>query len=740
MFKINKMTAEILEKIGSYNENFNRDRVKQAFDFVAEKYPDTDGSVNYPMEVLEVLIPLKPDEDTIVAVLLHDLFTLSFLNDEKVRELFGQQVLDILLALKKLSSLNYNESDKSSQMEILRKMFLTMAKDIRVILIWLAQRLCKIQNLDSIEELASVKLRIAQETMNIYVPIASRLGIYRMKTQLEDFAFKYLHPQEYIDLSAQVQSFGRSRKFAIEFIKQDLERFLKSKNVEAEVFGRLKSIYSIYVKLKKKGLKQLDDIYDFFAMRIVLPVKHSEVGVEMIDQLYMVLGLIHSEWRPVSSRFKDYIAVPKPNGYRSLHTVVLGLAPRDMEQPVEIQIRDSDMHREAEYGIASHWLYKSKGSATKQNLDSQVDWVRGLEKIHEFFDSDSEIVKEVELDIFKDRIFVLTPRGEVKDLPLGSISIDFAYAVHTDVGHKCMAVKVNGSVVPMDYELKNGDVVEIVTRNDAAPKLKWLSMVKSNFAKHRIKSWFSGLNRENNLKEGRRLLNNQLERLKKPLLDQHYSILKHYADKNLNQSQRESIVEEVGRGTKIASDVVKKIYPYERNLPPANVDDLVVPVLKKERVMENNVLEEQVMVGGESGLPIKIASCCLPKVGDKIMAYVTRGSRITVHRANCKLLDTLDGERIIFASWKGFDSFTDAKKYKVRIKMTVVSRLGLIHDITSVISDLGVNILDVTIKKSGGGFYNDFFLLEMDSLDKFDVLLDKLENINGVTKVVREDK
>lgn len=734
------MTAEILEKIGSYNKNFNRNRVKQAFDFVAEKYPDTDSNVNYPMEVLEVLLPLKPDEDTIVAVLLHDLYVISFLNDEKIRDLFGQQVLDILQALKRLSTLNYGESDKVSQMEILRKMFLTMAKDIRVILIWLAQRLCKMQNLDSSDELAGTKLRIAQETMNIYVPIASRLGIYRMKTQLEDFAFKYLHPEEYSDLNSQVQSFGRSRKFAIEYIKQDLERFLRSKGVEAEVFGRLKSIYSIYVKLNKKGLKQLDDIYDFFAMRIVLPAKKTELGAEMIDNLYMVLGLIHSEWRPVSSRFKDYIAVPKPNGYRSLHTVVLGLAPKDMEQPVEIQIRDSDMHREAEYGIASHWLYKSKNSLTMQNLDSQVDWVRGLEKIHEFFDSDSEMIKEVELDIFKDRIFVLTPRGEVKDLPLGSVPIDFAYAVHTDVGHKCIAAKVNGSVVPLSYELKNGDVVEVVTRKDAAPKLKWLSMVKSNFAKHKIKSWFSGLNRENNLKEGRRLLNSQLERLKKPLLDQHYSILKHYSDNVLDQSQRESLVEEVGRGTKIAADVVRKIYPYEKNLSPSEAPNISIPELEMRKKMESAVLEDQVIVGGESGLPIKIASCCLPKIGDKIMAYVTRGSRITVHKSNCRLLDTLDGERIIFANWKGLDLAEGAAKYKVRIKLTVVSRLGLIHDITSVISDLGMNILDVMIKKSGGGFYNDFFLLEMDDLDKFDVLLDRLENIQGVTKVSREDK
>lgn len=726
------MTVEFFEKIEGYNKSFDRTKVKIAFEFVAEKYKDTEGSIAYPLEVLEILLPLRPDEDTIIAVLLHDLYVLSFLKDQTVKDLFGPNVLNLLVSLKRLLNLNYGENERSTQIEVLRKMFLTMAKDLRVILIWLAQRLYNMQKLHNFSEDES-KSRIAKETMDVYVPIASRLGIYRMKTQLEDLSFKYLHPEDYENINKQVTKFGETRKLAIEAMQQRLQNFLFARGIRAEVMGRLKNVYSIYAKLSKKGGSTLDDIFDLFAMRIILPAKSGNV-----DHLYTVLGLIHSEWKPVSSRFKDYIAVPKPNGYRSLHTVVLGLSPKDMDQPVEIQIRDEHMHRESEFGVASHWLYKAKKSIVS-NLSSHVEWLRGLERIHEFFDSESEVMKEVAVDIFKDRIFVLTPRGEVKDLPLGAIPLDFAYAIHTDVGHKCISAKVNGNVVPLDYSLKNGEVVEIVTRNDATPKLRWLSMVKTGFARNKIKFWFSSQHREKNIKEGKKLINAQLERLKKPVLDPTYSILKNFGGKTLTLLERENILEEIGKGGKLASDIVRKIYPYEKNV-----------VLKKTFVptdpefalgeMEKEVLENQVVVAGESSLPIRMASCCGPKMGDKILGYVTRIGKVSIHKYNCKLLDNLNGERILFAEWKKHGGRHSKKIFRVGIKLTVVSRVGLIHDITSAVSDLNINIVDVVIKKGTSGFYNDYFVLDLDNLDKFDQLLDKLEDVKGVMKVVREDR
>lgn len=724
------MPPDILEKIGSYNKDFDKTKILKAFDFASEKKDALKENTCCAMKVLEVLLPLRPDEDMIIAILLHDLYVVSLISDDSVKDNFGQAVFSLLVALKKLYGLNYAENDKGAQVEVLRKMFLTLAKDLRVILIWLAHRLCILQHLAESPETEN-RVQIAKETMNVYVPIASRLGIYRIKTQLEDLSFQYLHPEDYERLSAQVKHFSESKKFPIESIQQQLKNFLDSRGIKAEIQGRIKNVYSIYAKLARKGLSDVDELYDFFAIRVILP--HQE----QVDHIYAVLGLIHSEWKPISSRFKDYIAVPKPNGYRSLHTVVLGLGPKELDRPVEIQIRDDEMHRESEYGVASHWLYKTKRSSGLRDLDYHVDWVKGLQQIHEFFGSESEIMKEVELDVFKDRIFVLTPRGEVKDLPAQAIPLDFAYAVHTDLGNRCVSSKVNGVMVPLDSQLKNGDVVEIIIKNDSTPKLKWLSIVKTTLARNKIKGWFSGLNRDRNIKQGRELINAQLERLNKPLLDQNYSALKPYGDGNLTMVQRENLLEEIGRGTRFASDVVRKIYPYEKVLPTKMIVSRAEPELFRGKGEAS--LEDQVVVAGETGFPIKIAACCKPKFGDKILAYVTVNKHISVHKANCVKLDSLKREKILFAEWKG-DRVVAPAGFKIGIDLTVVSRVGLLHDISSVLMSMGINILDVSIKRAENGLYHDCFLLELNDLDKFDVLLDRLENIEGVVKAARDDK
>lgn len=709
-----------LDKMRSYSgdKDFDQARVLRALEFAMQQYENTEGSVEYCLKVVHSLLPLKPDEDTIVAVLLHDIYVNSFLNDEHIKELFGQSVLNLLVAFKKLSSLNYGQNSKSSQLEIFRKMFLTMAKDIRVILIWLSIRLSLLEDLSS-EKDQVYKEKIAKETMSIYVPIASRLGIYMMKTQLEDHAFKFLHPEDYNRISKEIERFGKKRKVAISLIRHDLIHFLEDKGIKAEVSGRVKSVYSIHQKMQRKNIFSLDQMYDFFAIRIVIPEKGDGV-----DDLYSVLGWIHSEWRPVSSRFKDYVAVPKPNGYRSLHTVVLGLGPKDLDQPVEIQIRDEKMNKEAELGIASHWVYKTDRHRPSEILDSQIDWIKGLQHLDDLLSSPNDLVKEASLDLFRDRIFVLTPRGEVKDLPAGSIPIDFAYMIHTDVGNACVMAKVNSLLVPLDHELRNGDVVEIITRKDATPKLKWLSMVKSNFARQKIKLWFSGLNRENNIKEGRRLINLQLERIGQPPLDHNYSILKDYCGKKMSLVEREGLVEEIGKGVKIASDMVKKIFPYEKSL----VSGGFVP----RRTV--TTVEESVVVGGEAGIPVKYASCCKPIFPNHIIAYITRGNRVTIHKVDCRLLDSLKGERIMIAHWAGEEKAHKAK-YQIGIEMKVVSRIGLIQDITSVISTFGIDIIDIRIQAVGADLYRDCFLLEFDNLEHFDLLIDKLEAVQGVLKV-----
>ncbi len=711
-----------LEQIKDYanDSDFGRERVLAALEFVAKHYEDSEMDIRPPLDVLNKLIPLKPDEDTIIATLLHDIYLNSSLNDEELKSLFGQPVVNLLNSFKKLSALNYKENSKASQIEVLRKMFLAMAKDIRVILIWLAVRLNLLEQLGkSTDKL--YRERIARETMMLYVPIASRLGIYIMKVELEDLSFKYLEPANYARISKQIEKFGEKRKTAIAKIQQDLKKFLLDSGVSAEVGGRVKSVYSIYQKLFRKNLNSVDQLHDFFAIRVVVPQNG-----DTLDNLYAVLGLIHSEWKPVSSRFKDYVAVPKPNGYRSLHTVVLGLGPRNLDHPVEIQIRDEQMNKEAEFGIAAHWLYKT-GKNNGKNLNTQVDWIKGLEKLDDFFFTSSDSIKEASLDLFRDRIFVLTPRGEVKDLTAGATPIDFAYMIHTDVGNHCVMAKVNDALVPLDSELRNGDVVEIITKKEASPKLKWLSMVKSNFAKHKIKVWFSALNKSNNLREGRRLINIQLERIGQPLLDHTYSIFKTYCGKKLSVVDRESLLEEVGRGLKVPSDVVKKVYPYDRPI----VDNIPVPRKKTAQI------EDEVVVAGESGLPVKYASCCKPGVQDQIVGYVTRGNRVTIHKATCRLLDALDGDRIMIAGWSKEDENVEPKK-QVGIVVKSVSRIGMIQDIASIISGLGINIADVRIVPTAEpGMYNNCFLLQIGEMEKFELMVAKLKKIKGVLSVTR---
>ncbi len=477
-----------IKQVKDYCKSFQKEELCGIIQFVEEKYGGDSKRVEDLCKIVGILLPLNPDSETVVAIFLSELYVEGFMTDDEVTDMFGEEVFKILSALSKMNSVKFFEHDKKSQAEILRKMFLTMAKDLRVILIWLAWRIFQMDKLDEIKD-EDTRHAIATETIKIYAPIASRLGVYRIKTMLEDLSFKHINKEAFEDVKNQIRKLGGAHKSKIEEVRSKIEDFLKSKNIEAEITGRIKSIYSIYKKLRKKNLTSLSQIHDFFAIRIILP--NTPDG--SVEQLYSVLGLIHSEWTPFSERFKDYIAVPKANNYRSLHTVVVGLDERAKDKPVEIQIRDRNMHREAECGIASHWVYKSGKSARGlgSNVSSQAQWLKGLERVHEFFNTEFEGIKGLDIDIFKDRIFVLTPQGEVKDLPKGATPIDFAYFVHTEIGNKCAMSKVNGSIVSLDYELKNGDVVEISTKRGAEPKPKWLSIAKTNLAKNRIKTWFS---------------------------------------------------------------------------------------------------------------------------------------------------------------------------------------------------------------------------------------------------------
>lgn len=730
------MRNSVLKKVGGLAQNLDKQKIIDVFVFIEqEKYLEYANDRNVAVKLFDLLLPLCPDTDALISILLYEFYKHDILGEKEVKEKFGDGILGILRKIKKIEGLSYAENNRAARLETLRMVFFAMAKDIRVVLILLVLRLRKMQEFKIAVPERSREI-VAKETLNLYVPVAARLGVYGIKGKLEDFAFKYSNPKDYEDIFRQVVNLRKKCSLSIEFVRDKLVEFLKSRGVKASVSGRIKNVYSIYQKLRKKGLNSVSDLYDVFAIRVVLPSMFDESGKQIIDKLYYLLGLLHSEWRPISKRFKDYVAVPKPNGYRSLHTVVLGIAPKDMDQPVEIQLRDEWMHMDAEYGIASHWLYKERLGVKVNGLSSHVEWIKNLEEVRRDFKLDESFVKDMDVDIFKDRIFVLTPRGEVKDLPVSAIPIDFAYSVHTDIGHRCVMAKVNGSIVPLDYELKNGDVVEIITRNDATPRLRWVSIVKTSLARDRIKAWHSAESRENHLKSGRRLVNEQLERIGKPSLDQNYSIFAEYLGKKLPVSRRESLIEEVGKGGKMASDVVRKIYPYEESV----VDKIVAGRSHAGTASAKGFgVENKILIGGESFLPVKIASCCVPKFGDKIVGYVTRGKNVSVHKVGCVMLDSLDRKRVVFAGWKG-ERVSGEAKYCVSVCLRVEPRFGLLSDIIAVVASMGVDVADVTIGKNKEGIYEDCLLLEMDDLDKFDVLLDKLEEIDGVSKVLKIGK
>lgn len=637
VFFIKKM-HQLESKLGLFQEK-ERKKIQDALKLI-EPY-------NFSaVKVLQIMIPLNPDADTVIALLLNEYYSSGMISTDKLIAGFGLPVLNIIRGVDSLNNLNFSQNDKALQLEGLRKMFLAMAKDLRVVFITLSFRLYKMKFVVGLFGEGARKL-YAQETMKLYVPIAERLGMYRFKTDLEDLSFKYLDPEKYEELDQELNSIKSKCNASIKSIKKTLEDFFHERGVKAGVFGRIKSIYSIYHKLQRKNLNNVADLYDIFAIRILLPAKVDGENHD-IDEMYTILGMLHSEWKPLSSKFKDYVTVPKPNGYQSLHTVLLGLLPEDPDQPVEVQIRDTVMHRDAEYGIASHWIYKTNHKSPLMEAAGHAKWLKGLEKLRDDFEKEEDMLRQVEIDIFKDRIFVLTPMGEVKDLPIGAVPIDFAYKVHSDIGNTCVMAKVDGELVSLDYKLKNGQVVEILTRKDARPKLQWLSFVKTGLAENKIKTYFSSLNKEKYLKEGKKLINTFLERVNKPKLDQNYSIFKKYLGKRMTVQDRERLIQEVGKGGKMAGDVVRKAYPNEKLIIPSTN----VPDFSRKGSLLIKKPEDQILIAGEDGLPIKLAACCHPRAGDSVIGYVTRGNRISIHRKNCKMLGTLDIRRFIEANWR----------------------------------------------------------------------------------------
>lgn len=749
---------QILEKIAIYKPDYKHDLLLKAFTYATKAHSGQyrlsgDPYIDHILTVTDILLSLKPGENAVIACLFHALPQTDSYNLKEIETLFGKDVANLVSALETMNKIK--STDQKAEVESLRKMFLVMAQDLRVVLIKLADRVDSMQTLDFHQVLR--RKRIARETLDIYVPIASRLGIFNLKTRLEDLCFKYLYPSQYGALQRELNEYIQQRGKNIDEIKNELGSLLKLNGFEVEIEGRIKNLYSIYKKLKLKNHSGIADIYDVFAMRIILATQYNKDGEEINDNLYAILGLIHSKWKPLVNRFKDYAALAKPNGYQSIHTAVLGLSPKSFNQPTEIQIRSRRMHDQAEYGIASHWLYeKNKKIFANFSRDSllhlidnnpdlvgknDLDWVQMLAKMQNEANSGKELLQSLKLDVFNDRIFVFTPTGEVKDLPSGSTPIDFAYAVHSNIGNHSQVSKVNGSVVPLSYHLKNGDVVEIVINNKATPKPHWLSMVKTAGAKSKIRAYLRSLDKDYSFREGKEIINKILAKMDRPLLDDDLTILREYSGKKLSFKERIQMVEEIGSGSVPALPIIKKIFSSDKSFlpetkPTPNLDRLrgkfILPQTKSSKLSKG----DGVYIAGESGLPYRFANCCKPVVGSPIVGFITRGNAVSIHSQSCKVLASSEQERVIDASWR---KDSDLKKYLVKININAKNRVGLIRDIAEVIISGNVNILDFGKVKDGQKEFQRELVLEVIDNDQLTKVLERLQRVRDVYDVNKTD-
>ncbi len=716
----------VIKRAKKYLPDLDEKRLKHAYDFAGKAH---EGQMRcsgkpyicHPLAVADILVELKPDEDSLIAGLLHDVLEDTSVGIDEIKKEFGEDVIPLLKGLQKLSKVHYRGRER--QIENLRKMFLAMAKDIRVILVKLADRLHNMRTLGYLDRKDKIK-RIAEETLSIYSPIAARLGIYKIKNELDELCFKHLHPKDYERLSKELNEMIGLQNSTVKNSKQILQKVLKKSGIKAVIEGRLKNPYSIFKKLRKKDKNYVSEIYDIFALRII---------VESEAECYQVLGLVHKHWTPLSRRFKDYIAVEKTNGYQSLHTTLIGLCPKLHNQPIELQIRTKNMNEIAEYGIAAHWHYKeAEKSATAS--EQRLQWVQSLVELHENLKSNSEFIESLSVDIFHDRIFIMTPKGDVLDLPYGATPVDFAYGIHTDVGHRCRGAKVNGRIVPLDYKLKNSQVVEIITGNTEQPNRYWLSYIATSSAKSRIKQWFNTQDRDKIIKIGKEHINKKLKQLNQSPLDPNLTIFKVYSGERLSIRKRENLVERIGNGSLNSHDVLKKVPSIH-----AILKELTKKEISKEVLSEGVNFEEkkpEILITGEKGHQTLIASCCSPTPDNSIVGYITRGRGVTIHKQTCKMLKGLDDTRLIKTSW----STKKIPKYTVKLRVERRSRLGLLRDVADVFVQHQLPILDIDNVREAGSDQGHFIITaSLDSFETLSNLLQDLENVDGVFSVKEID-
>ena len=718
----------ILEKVRAYQADADLAKIKKAYACAEKAHSGQvrisgEAYIIHPLNVAYILTGLHLDDETICAALLHDVVEDTCATLEEMDAEFGKNVMELIDGVTKLGRIEYM-SKEDVKLENYRKMFLAMAKDIRVIMIKLADRLHNMRTLKCMRE--DKRRRIAKETIEVYAPLANRLGISSIKVELEDLCLRYLEPEAYYALVEEVKHKRQERQaFIRESIRQIHEK-LEAAGIEAEIKGRAKHFYSIYRKMKRDN-KSVNEIYDLSAVRVL---------VSSVKDCYGVLGVIHAMWKPIPGRFKDYIAMPKSNGYQSLHTTVMTHG-----DPLEIQIRTKAMHQVSEFGIAAHWKYKEAGrsiGATDEN-DQKMSWLRQMVSLQKEYDDPKEFFEALKLDVFSDEVFVFTPRGDVIDLPKGSNPIDFAYHIHTEIGHHCVGAKVNGKIVPLEYKLKNGDIVSIVTNKGGnGPSPDWLNTVASSATRSKIRAWFKKENREENVERGMNLIRDEAKRLgyaPKELMAG--GRLAKVAEK-LNVQSEGDLLAALGYGGVSLRGVMTKLIELHqqaiKDSTPPEVSQMLSE-LKAPRRGKRKKASHGVLVEGEGGYLVRLARCCNPIPGDPITGYITRGRGVSVHRSDCpNVLNDTEFTRVIEVSWDiGLD-----KDYIVGIEIICNDRNGMLAELLAVPAEMKVNIHTVNATPNRRNKTSTVLLgLNVSNIDQVTQVMTKMRLLKDVYRVTR---
>ncbi|MDQ0351127.1 GTP pyrophosphokinase [Alkalibacillus filiformis] len=721
-----KTIEQVIQDASRYLNEEHTTFLRLAYDYAKEAHvgqirKSGEEYIIHPVQVASILVDLEMDPATIASGFLHDVIEDTGITYDDLKEEFGEEVASLVEGVTKLGKIKY-KSKEEQQAENHRKMFIAMAKDIRVILIKLADRLHNIRTLDHLPE--HKQRRIANETLEIFAPLAHRLGISTIKWELEDISLRYLNPQQYYRIVNLMKQKRDERVYYIEKVINEIQDQLKDVNITAEISGRPKHIYSIYRKMVIQK-KDFNEIYDLLAVRVI---------VKSIKDCYAVLGIIHTCWKPMPGRFKDYIAMPKPNLYQSLHTTVIG--PKG--DPLEVQIRTQEMHEIAEYGIAAHWAYKEGQDHDQENMSKQLAWFREILEWQSETNDAEEFMESLKVDFFSDMVYVFTPNGDVIELPSGSVPLDFAYRIHTEVGNKTVGAKVNGKIEPLDYRLKTGDIVEMLTsKHSYGPSEDWLKITQTSQAKNKIKQFFKKQRREENVERGKELIEKEI--------------------KSLDLSPKEALVEENIQNalSRFHLNTLEDLYAavgYQGITAQQATNRLTEKLLEKEKPvdLENSLIEAQqevetktkkkstgigVNVKGVDNLMVRLSKCCNPVPGDEIIGFITKGRGVSVHRDDCPNIKNEDEARLIDVEWEGVTR--QRKNYSVDLEISGFDRNGLLNEILQVVNETNTDIVAVTGKSDKNKMAVIHLTILIQNVDHLRRIVDRIKHISDVFTVQR---